>query len=79
MLSAAVADMEAELSRPEKIRPPRFVSFNMELEPYSYRKAYALEVLNDINLNYFESEMISKLFTVGKNELIFTGKRLICV
>jgi hypothetical protein len=51
----------------------------MELEPYSYRKAYALEILNDINLNVFETETISKSYTLGKNELIFTGKRLICV
>jgi hypothetical protein len=34
-----------------KIRPPRFTSFTMELEPYSLKKAHALEVLNEINQN----------------------------
>jgi len=43
------------------------------------RKAYSLEVLNDINLNVLESESIEKLFMIKKNTLIFTGKRLICV
>jgi len=41
-----------------KVRPPRFVSFTMELEPYSKKKAFALEILNDINLNVFETETI---------------------
>lgn len=41
-----------------KVRPPRFVSFTMELEPYSKKKAFALEILNDINLHVIESETI---------------------
>ena len=41
-----------------KVRPPRFVSFTMELEPYSKKKAFALEILNDINLHVYESETI---------------------
>ena len=36
-----------------KVRPPRFTSFTMQLEPYSLKKAYALEILNEINLNIF--------------------------
>lgn len=42
----------------QKIRPPRFVSFTMELEPYSKKKAFALEILNEINLNVIEAETI---------------------
>lgn len=66
-------------SKAAKIRPPRFVSFTMELEPYSQRKAYALEVLNEINLNVFETETIHKIYMFSKNTLISTGKRIICV
>ena len=40
------------------MRPPRFVSFTMELEPYNKKKAFALEILNDINLNVIEAENI---------------------
>lgn len=63
----------------EKIRPPRFVSFNMEIEPYSYRKALALEILNEINMNIFEFETIDMLLTLGKNDIIITLKRILCV
>ena len=45
----------------QKVRPPRFVSFTMELEPYSKKKAIALEILNEINLNVIEAETIQKL------------------
>jgi hypothetical protein len=62
-----------------KIRPPRFTSFTLQLEPYSYKKAYALEILNEINMNVFQSETIQKLFNIGKYVIIFTAKRLICV
>ena len=62
-----------------KIRPPRFVSFTLELEPYSIKKAYALEVLNNINFNMLGTETINQTYTLNKNELIFTGKRIICV
>lgn len=51
----------------------------MQLETYSYKKAYALEILNEINLNVFQSESIQKLFNIGKYVIIFTAKRLICV
>lgn len=51
----------------------------MELEPYNYRKAYALEILNDINSNVFETETIHKIYGLYKSTIIFTGKRLICV
>ena len=64
---------------PTKVRPPRFVSFTMELEPYSKKKAFALEILNDINLNVFETETIQKLYTMNAHVVIITGKRLICV
>lgn len=30
----------------------------MELEPYSKKKAFALEILNEINLNVIETETI---------------------
>jgi hypothetical protein len=62
-----------------KIRPPRFTSFTLQLEPYSYKKAYALEILNEINMNVFQSETIQKLFNIGKYVIIFTAKRLIYV
>jgi len=63
----------------EKIRPPRFVSFTMELEPYSKKKAFALEILNDINLNVFETETIQKMYTLSSHVVIITAKRIICV
>jgi hypothetical protein len=37
----------------------------MELEPYSKKKAFALEILNEINLNVVEAEAIQKLFTMS--------------
>jgi hypothetical protein len=46
----------------EKVRPPRFVNFRMELEPYNEQKALALQILNDINLNMLTSETIDKIF-----------------
>ena len=63
----------------QKIRPPRFTSFNMQLEPYSRKKAYAVEILNDINLNVLQSESITNLFTIAKYVIIMTPKRIICV
>jgi hypothetical protein len=62
-----------------KVRPPRFVSFTMELEPYSKKKAYALEKLNEINLNVFQTETIQKLYNMSAHVVIITGKRIICV
>jgi hypothetical protein len=62
-----------------KVRPPRFVSFTLELEPYSKKKAFALEILNEINLNVFEAETIQKLYTMSQHVVIITGKRIICV
>ncbi len=63
----------------QKVRPPRFVSFTMELEPYSKKKAFALEILNEINLNVIEAETIQKLYTMSQTVVIITGKRIICV
>ena len=72
-----------ELSRsthlPTKVRQPRFVSFTMELEPYSEKKAIALMLLNKINLNVFEAETIQKMYTIANHVLIITGRRIICV
>ena len=51
----------------------------MELEPYNKKKAYALEILNDINLNVIEAENIRQLYTMSQNVVIITGKRIICV
>jgi hypothetical protein len=51
----------------------------MELEPYSKKKAFALEILNEINLNVIEAETIQKLYTMSQNVVIVTGKRIICV
>ena len=51
----------------------------MELEPYSKKKAFALEILNEINLNVFEAETIQKLYTMSAHVVIITGKRIICV
>jgi hypothetical protein len=67
------------VQEPRKIRPPRFVSFTMELEPYSSKKAFALEILNDINLNYYEAENIQHMYTLSSHSVILTGKRIICV
>lgn len=63
----------------QKVRPPRFVSFTMELEPYSKKKAFALEILNEINLNVIEAETIQKLYTMSQTVVIITAKRIICV
>ena len=63
----------------KKVRPPRFVSFTMELEPYSKKKAFALERLNDINLNVIEAETIIKLYEMSQTVVIITRKRIICV
>ena len=49
---------EPEDQQQIKVRPPRFVSFTMELEPYSKPKAFALEKLNDINQGVIEAETI---------------------
>jgi hypothetical protein len=51
----------------------------MELEPYSLKKAYALEILNTINLNVYGSENVNTTYTLDNTELILTGKRIICV
>ncbi len=65
----------------QKIRPPRFTSFTMQLEPYNLKKAYSLEILNDINIKsvFFQTESIIKLFALEKYVIILTAKRLICV
>ena len=62
-----------------KIRPPRFTSFTMQLEAYNLKKAFAIEILNDINLNLVQSESIQKLYTMEHYVIIFTAKRIICV
>ena len=51
----------------------------MQLEPYSLKKAFALEKLNDINLNIMQTESIQKLYTLEHHVIIFTMKRIICV
>jgi hypothetical protein len=53
----------------------------MQLEPYNLKKAYSLEILNDINLKsvFFQTESIIKLFALEKYVIILTAKRLICV
>ena len=51
----------------------------MELEPYSKKKAFALEILNDINLSVYESEAIHQLYSMNAHVVIITGKRIICV
>ena len=38
-----------ETRKAHKLRPPRFTSFTMELEPYSLKKAFSLEILHEIN------------------------------
>jgi len=63
----------------QKVRPPRFVGFTLELEPYSKKKAFVLQILNDINLNVFEAETIQKMYNLGGHTVIITGKRIICV
>jgi hypothetical protein len=51
----------------------------MELEPYSKKKAFVLQILNDINLNVFEAETIQKMYNLNNHTVIITGKRIICV
>jgi hypothetical protein len=51
----------------------------MQLEAYSLKKAFALQILNDINLNLLQTENIQKLYTLEHFVVIFTAKRLICV
>jgi len=51
----------------------------MELEPYSKKKAFALEKLNDINLGGIEAETITKLYEMTSQVIIMTRKRIICV
>lgn len=70
---------EDDQTTQKKVRPPRFVSFTMELEPYSKKKAFALERLNDINLNVIEAETIIKLYEMSQTVVIITRKRIICV
>mmetsp|Transcript_11977 Transcript_11977/g.15306 ORF Transcript_11977/g.15306 Transcript_11977/m.15306 type:complete len:122 (-) Transcript_11977:952-1317(-) len=81
MLSSFIPDEigRSRASAIMKVRPPRFVSFTMELEPYSKKKAFALEILNDINLNVAESEAIHQLYSMNAHVVIITGKRIICV
>ena len=79
MISSVLPEDYSESQTLKKVRPPRFVSFTMELEPYSKKKAFALEILNEINLNVFEAETIQKLYTMSAHVVIITGKRIICV
>ena len=51
----------------------------MQIEPYNLKKAFALEKLNDINLNVLQAETILKLYTLEYYVVIFTAKRVICV
>ncbi len=63
-----------------KIRPPRFTSFTMQVEPYNLKKAICLEILNEINFTQVvNKENIQKFYVFGNYAIIFTGKRLICV
>jgi hypothetical protein len=66
---------------PGKVRPPRFFSYTMELEPFSTKKALSLEILHEINNSSgtYSSESIQKLVNLGRYVLIFTERRLICV
>ena len=34
----------ASIAKEQKIRPTRFISFNGEIEPYSYKKAFAFVI-----------------------------------
>jgi hypothetical protein len=79
VINMLIADEGNSQNMIVKIRPPRFVSFTLELEPYSQKKAYALEILNDINLNVFEAETIHKMINLSTSAVIITGKRIICV
>jgi len=51
----------------------------MQLETYSLKKAFALEKLNDINLNMLYTESILKLYTLEHYVILITAKRVICV
>jgi hypothetical protein len=70
---------EQQKLQAQKIRPPRFTSSTMQLETYSLKKAYALEKLNDINLNMLQTESILKLYTLDHYVVLITAKRIICV
>ena len=65
----------------QKIRPPRFTSQTMELEPYNLKKAICLELLERINLKASNNqpESITELFEFGQYIIIETERRFICV
>ena len=71
--------MQVEPQAVTRVRPQRFVSYTMELEPYSYKKAYAFQVFNQVNQQIAERECIHKIFTVHSSVVILTAKQLICV
>eukprot|EP00347_Sterkiella_histriomuscorum_P015009 403358661 len=50
-----------------------------QVQVRTLKKALALQILNDINLNVLESETIQRVFQFSENSIIFTGKRFICV
>jgi len=61
------------------VRPTRYFGFRRELEPYDKKKAFVLQILNDINLNVYEAEAIQKMYNLNNHTVIITGKRIICV
>ena len=51
----------------------------MQIEPYSLKKAYAMEILNEINLAEYQTESIESLYSLSRYVVIITAKRIICV
>ena len=68
-----------EEGRIEKMRPARFIGLNGRIECYSYKKAYAMGMLNKINLEVVGGEYIEDYYNLSQNAVIFTKHRIICV
>ena len=51
----------------------------MHLEPYSSKKAIAMQKLISINLNVIQTESVLRIYSLDQYVIVFTPKRLICV
>ena len=59
----------------ERVRPPRFIGFNRELEIYSSKKALAFQILHKINVSMYTLEMIESFYSLNRSAIIITPKR----
>ena len=59
----------------ERVRPPRFIGFNWELEIYSSTKTLAFQLLHKINVSMYTLEMIESFYSLNRSAIIITPKR----